>query len=172
MQLDVSIKPAEPSDKESFVKAMQLSEIFHYPWVESPKDDQAFDEFIIKYQTENNISYLVRYHEQIAGVININQIIRGCFQSAFLGYYAVATFSGKGIMRKGLALVLEKAFGEHELHRLEANIQPENKASINLVQKSGFVKEGFSKRYLKICGQWRDHERWAITQELFYQIDG
>ena len=164
---DISIRYPSPTDKTAFIKAMKISEKFHYPWVEAPKDSNAFDEFLAKYQLENNISYLVLYQKQIAGVININQIIRGYFQSAFLGYYAVILFSGKRIMRKGLSLVLKEAFNEHKLHRLEANIQPENQNSICLVQNSGFIKEGFSKNYLKINQQWRDHERWAITKEMF-----
>jgi ribosomal-protein-alanine N-acetyltransferase len=68
-------------------------------------------------------------------------------------------------MRTGLGLVLDEAFGSLGLHRVEANIQPENQASIRLVQKCGFRREGFSPRYLKIVGQWRDHERWALLTE-------
>ena len=70
-------------------------------------------------------------------------------------------------MSAGLKLVLKKAFEELDLHRLEANIQPDNFRSINLVKNNGFKKEGFSPRYLKINGEWRDHERWAITHEDF-----
>lgn len=62
---------------------------------------------------------------------------------------------------------MAKAFGFHKLHRLEVNIQPENMCLIHLVQNNFFIKEGFSKNYLKIDGKWRNYEKWAITKELF-----
>ena len=68
-------------------------------------------------------------------------------------------------MTEALQLTLRHAFVKLKLHRLEANIQPENTPSIALVKRAGFVKEGYSRRYLKISGRWRDHERWAILVE-------
>jgi len=61
--------------------------------------------------------------------------------------------------------VVSRAFRQLRLHRLEANIQPDNEASRRLVKRLGFKLEGFSPRYLKIAGKWRDHERWAVTAE-------
>jgi ribosomal-protein-alanine N-acetyltransferase len=98
-------------------------------------------------------------------VINVSQIFLGGFCSAYLGYYAGARFMGKGYMSEGLRLVLRHAFSELGLHRLEANIQPANRASIRLVRRLGFRREGFSPRYLKVFGRWRDHVRWAVTVE-------
>jgi [ribosomal protein S5]-alanine N-acetyltransferase len=74
-------------------------------------------------------------------------------------------FAGQGYMREGLELELRRAFLSPRLHRIEANIQPENHASIALARGAGFQREGFSPRYLKISGRWRDHERWAILAE-------
>ena len=71
-------------------------------------------------------------------------------------------------MFEGVCLAIVYAFNDLNLHRLEANIQPENQASINLVQRLGFEKEGFSPQYLKINGEWRDHERWALTAENWH----
>ena len=68
-------------------------------------------------------------------------------------------------MREGIELVLRRAFLTLRLHRIEANIQPGNRASIALAAGAGFRREGFSPRYLKIGGRWRDHERWAILAE-------
>ena len=101
----------------------------------------------------------------MVGVINVSQIFRGPFRSAYLGFYAFAPHAGDGYMTEGLGLVLRHAFGPMKLHRLEANIQPANGRSIALVKRCGFRLEGFSPRYLKIGGRWRDHERWAILAE-------
>jgi ribosomal-protein-alanine N-acetyltransferase len=74
-------------------------------------------------------------------------------------------YRASGHMRAGLAAVIRLAFRSYGLHRLEANIQPDNSRSIALVRGLGFELEGFSPRYLKIGGRWRDHERWALTAE-------
>jgi [ribosomal protein S5]-alanine N-acetyltransferase len=103
----------------------------------------------------------------IAGVVNISQIFRGAFQCAYLGFYAMEGHQAQGLMREGLAMTLGVAFRELKLHRLEANIQPSNVRSADLVKSLGFRLEGFSPRYLKIAGRWRDHDRWAILREQF-----
>jgi ribosomal-protein-alanine N-acetyltransferase len=106
---------------------------------------------------------------ELAGVVNVNEIVRGVFHSAYLGFYAFTPHQGRGHMTAGLALVITRAFRKSRLHRLEANIQPGNLRSIALVKRLGFRREGFSRRYLKISGRWRDHERWAITMEDWLQ---
>jgi ribosomal-protein-alanine N-acetyltransferase len=103
----------------------------------------------------------------IVGVVNVSEIVRSAFQSAYLGYYAFRPHAGVGYMTEGLALVLRHAFRRLGLHRLEANLQPGNRASRALVRRLGFRKEGFSPRYLKIGERWRDHERWAIVREAW-----
>ena len=103
--------------------------------------------------------------EAIFGVFTISQIVRGAFQSAYLGYYGHARYANQGYMRAALDQVLNYAFGTLALHRIEANIQPANEASKALVRRCGFQREGFSPRYLKINGQWRDHERWAVLAD-------
>jgi ribosomal-protein-alanine N-acetyltransferase len=68
-------------------------------------------------------------------------------------------------MTGALQLALRHAFRTLKLHRVEANIEPGNEASIALVRRAGFTREGFSQRYLKLGGRWRDHERWALLRE-------
>ena len=114
-----------------------------------------------------NAFYLAHRNEDdaIVGVANISEIVRGSLQSGYLGYGAAAEFAGRGYLTETIQLVLREAFTQLRLHRLEANIQPGNRASIELVRRRGFQLEGFSPRYLKVGGRWRDHERWAITRE-------
>ena len=78
---------------------------------------------------------------------------------------AAAERRGAGYMTEGFSLALRWVFGKLRLHRVEANIQPGNDVSRALVRRLGFRREGFSARYLKIGGRWRDHERWALVAE-------
>jgi RimJ/RimL family protein N-acetyltransferase len=166
MQIQIQIREPKLEDQASFIAAMKSSENLHFPWVNAPKTPEEFQSYLERSQDPRHKSFLVLSEEgNIAGVFNLNEIVRGCFQSAYLGFYAVHGYAGKGIMSAGLKLVLKEAFTEMGLHRLEANIQLENFLSINLVKNNGFKKEGFSPWYLKINGKWRDHERWAITYE-------
>ena len=102
---------------------------------------------------------------RIVGAINLSQIFLGGFRSAYLGYYIGAPYARQGYMTEALQSMLAYAFKQLKLHRLEANVQPRNVSSIALIRRAGFVQEGFSRRYLKIGGRWRDHERWAILYE-------
>jgi ribosomal-protein-alanine N-acetyltransferase len=163
----VVIRSPTEADRDEFLAAMRASRKLHRPWLTAPTSDEAFDVLLSRVQDEHSEPLLVcrRSDGAIVGFINISQIVRGPFQSAYLGYGGVAAYAGQGYMREGLELVLGRAFGEMRLHRLEANIQPGNIASIALARGAGFVREGFSERYLKIGGRWRDHERWAIRVE-------
>lgn len=106
-----------------------------------------------------------RHSGAIVGVSNVMEIVRGSFQGAYLGYYLFRPYDGQGFMTEGLTLVIDRAFGPLGLHRVEANIQPQNVRSIRVVERLGFRREGLSPRYLKIGGRWRDHERWALLRE-------
>jgi len=156
-------------DRDEFLERVRASRKLHGRWVSAPADVEAFAAWLKRTKGSDVESLLVcrRDDGAIAGVYNISQIFYGHFCSAYLGYYAFAPFGGRGYMREGLQLVLRHAFGPLGLHRLEANIQPENAPSIALVAGAGFRLEGLSPRYLKVAGRWRDHERWAILAEEF-----
>lgn len=163
----VAIRRPVAGDCDEFIHLMQISPEFHLPWLDPPKTPEAFADYLACRKDPFNDGFLVcgRDSGRIMGVININCIIGGFFQSAFLGYYAGAPYAGQGYMTEGMRLVTGYAFTQKKLHRLEANIQPGNAASIALVRKCGFRKEGYSPRYLQVLGQWCDHERWALLAD-------
>lgn len=168
----VFIRELTIEDKEAFISAMQGSQSLHHPWIKTPTTAKEFDEYFQRYQQPNQKSFLVcNEAKNIVGVFNISEIVRGLFQNAYLGFYAVADFAGQGYMSTGVKLVLAKIFHELQLHRIEANIQPDNTQSIQLVKKHGFRCEGFSPRYLKINNEWRGHEHWVMTYEDFIRKD-
>ena len=160
----VYLRPLLASDEAIFLQAVRLSRRLHRPWVSPPATAHAFRQYLDAMAAPVNVTFALVQHstEAIVGVINLTQIVRGCFQSAYLGYYIFAGYERQGLMREGLRLAVRHAFGMLKLHRVEANIQPNNAASLALVAACGFRKEGYSPRYLKVGGRWRDHERWAI----------
>lgn len=163
----VALRRPRLSDCQEFIELMQQSESLHHPWSFPPTTKRAFTRYLKSREKENQDGFLICHSQTqaIAGVINLNEIVRGGFQSAYLGYYIGAPYAARGYMTEALKLVIRYAFDELGLHRLEANIQPQNAASIALVKRCGFRKEGFSPRYLKIDGDWRDHERWTILAD-------
>ena len=165
--LRVSLEVPARRFKAEFLARVEVSRRLHRPWVAAPNTPELFLGLLRRARKATQRSFFVCLIEtgELAGVINLNEIVRGSFQSAYLGYYAFAPFSGQGFMSEALSLVLDRAFGELGLHRLEANVQPRNQPSSRLVSRLGFRLEGFSPRYLKIAGRWRDHERWAILAE-------
>jgi ribosomal-protein-alanine N-acetyltransferase len=158
------LEPLRPEDQEEFLKAVAASKQLHRPWVNPPASPELFQAFALRMQGPVNLGFMVRRPEtrQLVGFIEVTNVVRGVFQSGYLGYYAFAGHARQGLMTHAVRQLVKKAFSELHLHRLEANIQAENQASIALVRACGFVKEGYSERYLKIRGRWRDHERWAI----------
>ena len=163
------VKLKEPSarDEPGFLEAAHRSRTFLRRWAPPPSTSEAYRAYIkrLTMPTHEGRFVVLRTSEEIVGVVNVNEIVRGAFRSAYLGYYAFVPHVGHGYMTEGLVLVLRWVFGGLRLHRVEANIQPGNEASRALVRRLGFRCEGFSPRYLKIAGRWRDHERWALTVE-------
>jgi ribosomal-protein-alanine N-acetyltransferase len=163
----VYLRPPRASDRQEFTALMRASRSFHRPWATAPTDDERFAVYLADSRRPDFEAMLVcrREDDAILGFFNLSQIARGLLQSAYLGYAVGKRYAGQGYMREGIELVLRHAFLTLRLHRVEANIQPGNQASIALARGAGFRREGFSPRYLKIGGRWRDHERWAILAD-------
>jgi ribosomal-protein-alanine N-acetyltransferase len=167
--LRVFLRQPAASDEKELVALMRASRRLHAPWVSPPLDGVSFQVFLARGRRPNALALLACHAGSgaILGVFNLTEIVRGPLQGAFLSYYVGAPYARRGYMTEGLELTLGHAFHNLRLHRLEANIQPGNLASIALVKRCGFVLEGFSPRYLKIRNRWRDHERWALLAEAW-----
>lgn len=159
----VYIRDVKASDRRELLALNLASRELHYPWISPPLTPHMFKVYLRRTQRDDHAGYAIclRESHEIVGVININNMIQGALRSASVGYYVAKVHVGKGYMREGLIHVKELAFGELGLHRLEANIQPANKASIRLVRSCGFEQEGLARQFLYIEGAWRDHERWV-----------
>ena len=131
---------------------------------------EGYSSWVEQASTDQRRRFLVcRTADGVAmGQVSLSEIIRGPVQQAFLGYWIAEECAGQGYMTEALVLALRVAFQGLKLHRVEANIQPDNLPSIALVRKIGFRKEGFSPKYLEIRGEWADHERWAILADEFF----
>jgi ribosomal-protein-alanine N-acetyltransferase len=180
----VGIRAFTPEDGPEFTARVRESRELHRPWLFPPATPEAYATYARRLiEDPTKAGFLVcekdtereRDEEEkqggegtgaIAGYININNIVRGAFLSGALGYGAFAHAAGRGLMKEGLNLVVDHAFGPLGLHRLEINAQPGNTASLALARSCGFRLEGYSPDMLYIDGAWRDHERWAITAEM------
>jgi ribosomal-protein-alanine N-acetyltransferase len=165
--VQVRLRPLAAGDRDEFLELVRASRRLHLPWTAPPSDRAAFARYLER-NTSPDFEALLACRMadgRIVGAFNLSQIFHGLFRNAYLGHWVGEPFAGQGYMSEGLRLTLRRAFGPLKLHRLEANIQPGNAPSIALVKRAGFRLEGFSPRYLKINGRWRDHERWAITSE-------
>ena len=152
---------------DDFLAAVRRSRRLHGAWVAPPATAAAYREYLRRLRSSTQVGHLVCHVDsgELVGVVNVSEIVRGNFQSAYLGYYAFTPHAGQGLMAEGLGLAVSDAFGRLGLHRLEANVQPGNERSRRLVRRLGFRREGMSPGYLMIAGRWRDHERWAILTE-------
>lgn len=161
-----TIQPVQAIHETRFVAAARRSVRLHHPWITPPRTVAGFREQLARYDVGNQASYVAVDGEgALIGCVHLNEIVYGALQSAYLAYFVFVPYQHQGWMSAVLTEVIDRAFNRHALHRLEANIQPSNTASRALVTRLGFRLEGYSPAYLRVGGQWRDHERYAITVE-------
>jgi ribosomal-protein-alanine N-acetyltransferase len=173
--LRVYVRPPRRSDSQAFVSAVAASRAVHSHWVQPPATGAEYSLYVARFAGPRSRQPAHATHagflvcrvadDAPVGVFNLSEIVRGSFESAYLGYYGLSPHAGQGFMSEGLALMLVVAFRKFRLHRVEANVQPANARSISLLRGAGFAREGYSRRYVKIGGRWRDHERWAMLAE-------
>ncbi len=166
------------ADREEFVALRRASRDHLEQWEPIPPSGldlyspEAFDRELETHNTQDSQRWLVCMidNDAIIGRIALGNIERGPFQNGRFGYWIGSAFAGQGLMSEALSLAVEHAFASIEdgglgLHRVCANILPRNVASRRVLEKVGFVQEGYSEKYLQIQGVWEDHERWAMTKE-------
>ena len=167
----VHLRPPRRSDEQAFIAQAHASRTLHRGFVQAPETPPSFAAYVARYSSRaadpRHAGFLIVRNDDgaLAGVVNFSEIVRGVFHSAYVGYYAFAPLAGDGYMAEGFTLALEFAFRELRLHRVEANVQPGNRRSLALVERLGFEREGYSRRYVKIGGRWRDHVRFAMLAE-------
>ncbi len=164
----VVLRRPRATDRAELTGLNRDSVRFHgHRLIAPPRRAAEFDRYLRRSRAANYVGLLVCRREDgaIVGTVNLFDIARGPFQAAGIGYYVGARFAGQGYMTEALALALRHAFVTLGLHRVEAAIQPDNRASIRLVRRAGFHREGLSRGYIRMGGRWRDHERWALLRE-------
>ena len=145
----ITLETPSVEAKREFLAAVKRSRKLHRSWVAAPDTPKAFSNWLMQLKSSRQMAYLVRTDTgDLAGMICISEIVRGNFQSGYLGYYAFAPYNGRGFMTLGLKAVVKEAFLKHRFHRLEANIQPANQASIALARRCGF-------RFVTSVSVWR-----------------
>jgi ribosomal-protein-alanine N-acetyltransferase len=161
----VTLRRLAADDREEFVRCVTASSGLLRPWVALPDTGEKFDQYLRRFDGESAECLLVCLRETgaMAGTVTLVNIRRGPYQRATLGYNAFLPHARRGYLSEGLGLVIRYAFDDLKLHRLEADVQPANRASVEFTRKAGFRREGYSPAFIYFDGAWRDHERWALT---------
>jgi ribosomal-protein-alanine N-acetyltransferase len=170
----VMLRPPRMDDFEEWAFLRSTSRDFLTPWEPVwPSDDltrSSFRRRLRRYarEIEEDLGYpFFVFRERdgaLAGGINLGHVRRGVAQTAALGYWAGKPFAGQGLIGAGVRGVLDFAFSDLGLNRVEAACLPVNLASIRLLENVGFQREGVARRYLCIAGAWQDHVLYAILR--------
>ena len=174
----VELRRPREADAAAWRRLRRLSREHLAPWEpatppgEEPDGPEAWDRFLSASRDDRHLKALVvsRDGGELLGQVSLNEMVPGAFRSAYLGYWIGAAHAGRGFAREAVGLLVAHAFDGLGLHRVEANVQPTNRASLGVVRALGFRREGFSPRYLRIAGRWEDHERWALTVEERHRL--
>lgn len=148
------LRPWEPSPVGSYAERNGLAA---YPGILRALRRQA--------RAGTSMPFGIWFRNRFVGQVTLGNVVRGSLNGGYLGYWVDGRYAGRGIAPTAVALVVDHAFGPGRLHRVEANVRPENTASLRVVRKLGFREEGVHRRYLLIDGAYRDHLHFALTVE-------
>ncbi len=167
----LTLRTIDENDFSFLKKYLLKNRDFLSPW-EPLRSDAFYEDKSILQRIQNEVvgneneSELSLYislkgRKEIIGNVTLSSIIRGPFQSSYVGYKLDESEINKGYITEALEKIIDIAFNDLKLHRIEANIMPRNQRSIKVIEKLGFVYEGLSREYLKINGVWEDHAHYV-----------
>jgi ribosomal-protein-alanine N-acetyltransferase len=172
----VELHPPRRRDAEEWSRVRLANEAWLAPWEptavgpwaarHTPGAYRAMRRAVLRRAAMGlSLPFVVRVEGRFAGQVTIDNVVRGALRSGNLGYWMDRAVAGRGLGSLAVALVCDHAFGPARLHRLQADIRPENAPSRGLVRRLGFRHEGLLRRYLDIDGDWRDHDTFALLAE-------
>jgi ribosomal-protein-alanine N-acetyltransferase len=169
----VTIRPAVVADADAVAALLTAQRGHLAPW--DPRRGAAFftpagqharlTRVELDRASGSAFRFLILEHGEIAGEISVTSIVRRSFQSGNLGYWVAGERCGRGVATAAVASVCAFAFGELDLHRLEAGTLPHNIGSQIVLDRNGFMPFGHAPRYLRIAGAWCDHVLFQRTSE-------
>lgn len=171
---NISVRLLHPADAAAWLQYKRKNRAFFTPYQPLQPDSeftlekqhQKLEQAVNQADSDTGYLYGVfTYAGELMGHIQLSGIARGPFQNAYLGYAMDESCNGRGWMTEALGLVLNHAFDSLTLHRVQAAVMPRNSGSIRVLEKLGFVREGCSRRYLKIHGEWEDHYIYALLAD-------
>jgi ribosomal-protein-alanine N-acetyltransferase len=171
----VVLRAPQIGDYASWAELRAMSRAHLRPWEPAwPADDltrSAFRRRVRHYQREarsdQGYAFLIFLRDDLTliGGVALTNVQRGVTQSASLGYWLGRPFTGQGLMTEAVRSVVAFAFETLRLHRIEAATQPTNLPSIGVLERNGFLREGYARQYLRIDGAWRDHLLYAVLDD-------
>ncbi len=165
MSGSVSIRLVSVDDVDEITALVVRNREFLAPWDPARDADYATErvqrrlitESLARHAAGSTVPLVITDGDRIVGRINVNDIVRGAFQSAHLGYWVSQESTGRGVATAAVASTAELAFGTCGLHRLQAATLVHNLGSQRVLQRNGFTPIGLAPRYLQIAGRWQDH---------------
>lgn len=171
----VFLRPPHTDDWQSWAELRALSADFLKPWEPTWPPDALTEaaytrrmrRLATEWKTDEGYSFHVFDREagRLVGGIGLTQVRRGVAQTGTLGYWVGAPYERRGFTTEAVRLVVNFAFRQLQLHRVEAACLPENLPSRRVLEKAGFVREGYARQYLRIAGEWRDHLTFALLSD-------
>jgi ribosomal-protein-alanine N-acetyltransferase len=164
----VALCPLTEADEADYIAQAGASADFYRGLIKAPATPEAFRTYLARLRRQDARGYVVRATGTgaLVGFVNLNEIKPEPYLRGLLGYGVFQGFARQGYLTHAVNLLVDHAFGDLGLHRLEADVQPHNQPSRRLVESAGFVCEGVSRAFIKIDDEWQDHERWALLATM------